>query len=169
MVESIIGRHFFNETQASLMASSGDPTRIEPACRAIIRAAKIHREAGSLDHMVAALSFRLSLSWKFLSSLEWTAEERWAVALGLPFGFKGFDDTVGASVPHALADLGLIVATQIDRGIKVIERDHRQMITASNGIVSGLCWEDGFVTARGRDVDEFYSSGLFELNSRQAS
>lgn len=169
MYESLIGRHFFNRTQDRLMAASGDPTSVKPACGAVIRAAQIHKEAGSLDHMVAALSFRLSLACQFLRSLDWPENEQWDVALGFPGGLKEFSVPDGASVPHALADLSLVVATQISRGVKVIERDHRSLLTASIGIVDGVCWEDGLVTDRGREVDSFYASGLFGLNSRQAS
>lgn len=169
MIHSLIGRHFFSETQARLMAHSGDPQRIEPACGAIIRSAKIHRESESLDHMVAALSFRLSLARTFLRSLGWTENEQWEVALGFPDVLKEFDVPMGASVPHALADLSLVLATLIARDCSVIERDHRQLINASIGIVDAVCWENGEVTARGREVDGFYSSGLFGLNARQAS
>lgn len=169
MIHSLIGRHFFNETQARLMAQSGDPQRIEPACGAIIRAAKIHRESESLDHMVAALSFRLSLACTFLRSLGWHEDQQWEVALGFPNGLQVVELPIGASVPHALADLALVLATLLVRDCSVIERDHRQLISASIGIVDAVCWENGEVTARGREVDEFYSSGLFGLNARQAS
>lgn len=169
MIHSLIGRQFFSETQARLMASSGDPQRIEPACGAIIRAAKIHRESESLDHLVAGLSFRLSLACTFLRSLGWHEDEQWAVALGFPNGLQGVEVPLGASVPHALADLAFVLATLLVRDCSVIERDHRQLISASIGIVDAVCWENGEVTARGREVDDFYSSGLFGLSARQAS
>ena len=153
MIHSLIGRHFFNETQARLMASSGDPTSVEPACGAIIRAAKIHRESESLDHLVAGLSFRLSLACAFLRSLGWPENEQWEVALGFPDGLKEFDVPRGASVPHALADLSLVLATLIARDCSVIERDHRQLINASIGIVDAVCWENGEVTARGERIE----------------